>query len=165
MINSKAEFNFLNIDFTISFWMKLSEKGNFTIMSKSTGLDLFKSKWKLEIGPNNVVDGYFFTVFNETAKRGTGNGGDFNFILGSWYHIVLARSGNTFNYYINGSGSGSGSFNITFPSTDVPLFFGSDETGITGGPKSLKGILDDIAIYNRALTADEILKIYNGTGF
>ena len=27
------------------------------------------------------------------------------------------------------------------------------------------GSLDDIAIYNRALTADEILKIYNGTGF
>jgi hypothetical protein len=79
-----------------------------------------------------------------------------------WIHFVLVKQGNIFYYYLNGikvAESQIGNVN-----TPTPKFF----FGTTGMPPPIgiystcfSGKLDDIRIYNRALTQEEITYLAN----
>ena len=78
---------------------------------------------------------------------------------GGWYHIALARDGDDVTCYLNGE--------VEFAGTSAAHPTGSFDQGTwTFGGRSehgaLKwpGTLDEIAIYGRALTQDEILRHY-----
>lgn len=81
----------------------------------------------------------------------------------SWKHIVLIKKAKTYSFYINGSLDSSWTISTMIQSYFYQFYFGSGDPLITN--EVMIGKLDDIGIWNRALTADEILKIYNGTGF
>lgn len=74
-----------------------------------------------------------------------------------WQHIAAVKSGNTITFYRNGSFVNS----LIEPTTPVsntnPVVIG----GNTGLQYLLDGRLDEVRIYNRALTATEILNHYN----
>lgn len=78
-------------------------------------------------------------------------------IVTNWNHFVIAYNGSIWNYYmnknlINNCGSGSPANVIS------DLYFGA----ISAGPQSFfSGFLDDIRIYNRAITAIEIDSLFN----
>ena len=78
-----------------------------------------------------------------------------------WYHIVFKKTGTTYTLYVNNLFDGStvvpASANYTLK---VSLTIGS-----IGGSTFFKGKLDDFAVWNRALTVDEITKIYKGEKF
>jgi hypothetical protein len=73
----------------------------------------------------------------------------------TFYHIACAYNGSTLSVYINGELiDGSISVNSL---TDVGnLYLGS----LTGSLEFLNGLIDDFAILDRALTADEVKAIY-----
>jgi len=74
-----------------------------------------------------------------------------------WYNYVLVYDGSTMKLYRNGIlvNSISASGEISYSS--LPLYFGS--TGVIG--QCLNGKLDDIGIWNRALTPTEVTQLYN----
>ncbi len=79
-------------------------------------------------------------------------------LLNSWYHIVFVRNGNQSCFFINGvkyiiSGTG----NSTFDSSQ-PLIIGQDIEGLN---EILNGKVDDIRIYNNALTDSEVQTLFN----
>ena len=76
---------------------------------------------------------------------------------GEWQFIVVVKTGNNFIFYVDGQPVHSESFIINSPSNS--LFFG----GASQNYSLLNGSLDDIAIYNRALSQEEITALYNGT--
>ena len=75
--------------------------------------------------------------------------------LSTWYHAIVVRTNNTLDYYVNGTFVGSSIISSIIPPSNS-LFFGS------GAPLSdnFNGKLDDIGIWNRALTPNEISALY-----
>ena len=76
---------------------------------------------------------------------------------GTWYHgVIVFNSGTSTLFYINGNlSSTQGASTIT--TNDAPLTFGNDGVG-----SRLDGRLDDVAIYDKALSNNEISSILGG---
>jgi hypothetical protein len=85
-----------------------------------------------------------------------------NFPINEWYHIAVTHDINSnTKIYINGSVSLSSSTNVYPPrNSNTNLDFGRDAFGLS---EYHSGKLDDIAIFNRALTEQEIQNLYTGT--
>jgi hypothetical protein len=77
---------------------------------------------------------------------------------GVWYHVAAVRGSNYIQLYINGQLDGQTNANF---SQDYdghwPVYFGSSGQPWEG---RLKGKLDELSIYNRALSSNEIAAIY-----
>ncbi len=73
-----------------------------------------------------------------------------------WMHLAATFDGtNTLLFYTNGVLAGSGSGNLGPPNT-APLTIGA-----SGGCFFFAGLMDEVTLYGRALSADEIQSIYN----
>ena len=71
-----------------------------------------------------------------------------------WQHLAVTYDGTTASVYINGqpAASGDGTLGAVIP---APLKIGN-----AGSCQSFAGLIDEIAIYNRALSAAEIQSEY-----
>ena len=82
-----------------------------------------------------------------------------DYSLNTWYHIVGTYDGSTMNLYINGENVASAPAIGTISpedSPDSPVYIGRE-------PKSgdyFKGIIDEVRIYKKALSAEEVLAHY-----
>lgn len=80
---------------------------------------------------------------------------------GTWYHFALVRSGNDTIVYYNGTAiitqTNTGSIDFSAYTTRITLGSDWDTTG-----NFASGLIDDYAVFDRALTATEITDIYNG---
>jgi hypothetical protein len=78
-------------------------------------------------------------------------------ISGSWWHYTVVRNGTAVTFYQNGVQVGT---TQTLASNDTLT-----TRGIGGvGAVPFKGSLDDVRIYNRALSLSEVTQLYNYTG-
>lgn len=79
----------------------------------------------------------------------------------NWHHMVLTYDGLAFVVYIDGDPV----FNVSGAAYS-PVFYGTGELAIgrDGGHSSdyFQGIIDDVRIYNRALSANEVESLYDG---
>jgi uncharacterized repeat protein (TIGR03803 family) len=86
---------------------------------------------------------------------------DYNFTnstplpIGTWTHLVLVGSTTNIQLYVNGAFVDSINTNWTLPRGTI----GYDVA--RGNKKQLKGLLDEISLYNRLLTTNEIQSLYN----
>ena len=91
-----------------------------------------------------------------SSNTGNSNYFDTNLLSGKWYHVAMVLGGNTVSCYVNGSFVGSKS--------DTQYNFGTKRLYI-GARHSIasffKGKIDDVRIYNRALTLSEITHLSN----
>jgi len=79
-------------------------------------------------------------------------------LLKEWYHIALTYYGSQMRLYVNGKEKSSKAVAGELKVNSRPVSFGSDN----GAQKFFKGTIDDVRIYNQALTEEEIQAIYNG---
>ena len=88
--------------------------------------------------------------------------GPFAIPLNEWTHLAISFDGMTKRLYVNGAevASSGGLGPLVYDAAPVPLTIGSDFASNESGNR-FNGRIDEIAFYNRALTADEILSIYN----
>lgn len=84
---------------------------------------------------------------------------------GSWNHVAYTfsgGSGGTFTYYVNGSSVGTISFTWTNDQSYYePLHIGALKNGANTNQNPTNGKLDEMAIFNSALSASDITAIYN----
>lgn len=80
-------------------------------------------------------------------------------VAGQWYHVVGVYDNTAMKIYLNGSLVNSGTFDLTaIPSNSVATTIGMQN----GGSGSyFDGMLDDVRVYSRALSAAEVLQLYN----
>ncbi len=90
-----------------------------------------------------------------------------NFVLqtNAWVHVIAIYDGVQKLIYINGQLDNVLTYNLPLLSTTEPFVFGDRGVSPSGPGNYFKGKIDDIAIWNRALTADEVSKIYKGEKF
>lgn len=78
----------------------------------------------------------------------------------TWHHVVCTFDGSTVKVYLNGNLDGSANHSGTVPSKTVATQIGRRNTTLY-----LNGKLEEILIFNRALSAQEIRRMYAvGTG-
>jgi len=79
-------------------------------------------------------------------------------LVNQWYHVTFVKSFDVYSIYVNGL--------MVSSNTDSHQMGGSTNNLIIGAqlawPEFMKGSLDDIGIWNRALTDQEILALYQG---
>jgi len=80
----------------------------------------------------------------------------------TWHHVAIVKSGGAATLYTDGVAQGSVPVNPAAPTNTLPLFIGYNPGEGTRG--HWKGQLDEIHIYDRALSAAEVLANYNARG-
>ena len=78
--------------------------------------------------------------------------------LNEWVHVAVAVDGRHI-YYINGEPAGEAGQGATVPATGSAAL----TIGQTGGSDFFSGMIDDVLLYDRALTADQIKGVMGGT--
>jgi hypothetical protein len=78
--------------------------------------------------------------------------------VNQWHHLTFVKNQNTYSIYVNGVLDGSITDNHIMGGTSNNLIFGAQ----LAWPEFFKGKLDDIVIWKRALTQQEISVLYNG---
>ncbi len=146
-----------NLNFTISYWFKETSQNG--LISEV-----------ISLGSSNST--YWGTIsssggFCMNYGRGCGSTGSSiiskSSLLNQWHHIVIKSNGLGINSdcYLDGIYIGnSTNANSSGGCSVSNLYFGVD---IYSLPEYFQGNLDDIAIYNRALTQQEITQLYTGT--
>jgi hypothetical protein len=154
IINTTTPFYNAGSNHSICMWFKLT--------SSNPTQSLFNTN-------PHVIEGYNINLQANplnTIGFGLGNGSSwnianpigsyFNYLtdLNNWHILTISTSGNNYQFYIDGVLMYS--YNCsTLPSNQISnVVFGGTLVGINGG--YFTGALDDIRIYNRALSASEV---------
>lgn len=143
--------------YTVGGWFQFTNNaGNHVdrIISKNgVGINANYYMWH---GSTNIYFGYG----DGSVDRGTAD--VMSPAAGQWYHLISTYDGQNEKLYVNGA------LAITQSSTSTPASSNSAavELGCAQGEEAsckFQGYMDEIRIYNRALSAGEISVIYNAT--
>jgi hypothetical protein len=158
---SIGDVQLLTNDLTISTWVRTAnffQVNGYSVSKYNTATN--EREYAVYFnGPANEVhfligssDGssYSFGVLSSAASILTNN---------TWNHIVFTRSGSAAHCYINGVEQAlAGTINSNnFADTTARLMIGNR----TDGGRAFLGQIDDVRIYNRVLTAQEVSDLYN----
>lgn len=134
--------------FSISLWCKLPSPA----MPINPLVDGFDSYYDIYFTQSKL---YYatFTGFNQYTNL------DCNVTpsIGQWQHLVFVYSNNSISVYSNSSLTGTYNVQPLSGTTGTHNFGAS----LTGSDQYLNGCLDDIGIWNRALTAIEVNNLFN----
>lgn len=110
-------------------------------------------------GPPNLNNELFSGGYGDNDPLGTQAGALDNapIVTGKWYYLAFTYDGLTAKIYVNGVLKDSEQKRVTFTDNSDDLFIGKH--GDPPYPYFLSGVLDEIRIYNRALSADEIKQL------
>ena len=139
----------INGDLTLALWVKVSNNGAFCgLLSKGSNNEYeLSADFRGSLGTNIL------------GWRGGGNISVDNFFtgfLGSWVHVAATVSGNALTVYRNGTPLVSAALGARAVSTNNVNF-----ASRAGAAFFAQALLDEVAIYNRALTAQEIASHYS----
>jgi hypothetical protein len=148
--------NFGTADFTVDLWV------NFDTLA---GEQVLIEKYIETFGPSRTGWGITKLISDQLQLYGTGPdtivtvsppGG---LAANTWYHIAATRQGNTFRLYFNGGEVASATVSLNLDST-ASLKIGHrappDPSGFF-----LDGLIDEVEVFNRALSPSEIAAIFN----
>ncbi len=138
-------------DLTISFWLYVkSLVPRTTLINKAYG-----GEFTINLETSNTLNIYRGTAGTSASPYASLNSSTIS--IGSWFHACAVASGTTITWYINGSED---------TSATAAEFVGSTSTsdiiigeGYTSG--YFDGFIDDIRIYNTALSLSEIQALAN----
>lgn len=147
-LGSSSLFKFTTSPFSLSAWIYMDTNNKSIISSDnaSTGFGLLVSSDKLRFvgrGTSSV------TLDSNTSLT-----------TGQWYHVAMVYTGANGNryLYINGILDASDSFTGSITSATSNLFIGQRADGI----QRFGGRIDDVRIYNYALSLTQITQIIGG---
>jgi hypothetical protein len=75
-----------------------------------------------------------------------------------WYHVAAVRGSNYLQLYVNGQPEAQTNVSFAQNYGTLPLYFGT--SGQTYWDGKFKGSLDEVSLYNRALSSNEVAAIY-----
>ena len=157
-VPDSADFDFGDDDYAISLWINkttnITQQILMQTVSGSTAnyLNLVTYSNGSEILWSAVKDSASVASIDATGISGFGTG--------VWHHIVATRRGSSVYLYLNGTLLGQDNTISTHPNVAASLELSRRTTG--GSPdRYFNGKIDDVRIYNRALSPAEITALYN----
>lgn len=125
-------------NFSIEFWVKFDViSSGMTIIKQHSG----NKGWKITIGGGNKI---YFYVYGVSSNNLAGS----VLLPATWYHIVGIYKSDVLEIYVNNIKYFTNIVGNPIPSTNNCTLYG-------------RGKLDEVVIYNKALTGDEVNYRYN----
>jgi len=116
-----------------------------------------QSGWRTIV--QREVDSYFLNASHDAGSLRPAGGGTNWFIggptaspVGAWTHVALTYDGTTLRLYVNGAEAASNAASGTINPSSSPLWIG----GNSPFGEYFAGLIDEVRVYNRALTQLEI---------
>jgi hypothetical protein len=140
--------------FTFSCWLNVnsfSTSNQVFLSSPNYYTSTYNGNFIIRLNNNTSI---IFASFNGTSSEEniTVNVPTIN--TGSWYHFALTNNGSTAQYYWNGSPLTTTGVNTkTLDNLTAGLIIGDN---ITGNNPAYNGKIDEVAIFDKSLTADQI---------
>ena len=146
---------------SVSLWVRLTVNNASirTLIELSVSTDeLYFIYWRGDLSPKRWW--YGLRQSNNTYVETNSTSTDFS--INTWYNIALVADSSTglFSFYINGILDNSIAYNGTLKQTASSLSIGADAGA---SRRYLIGNISNTLIYNRALSATEVLQNYNAT--
>lgn len=146
--------------FTLSYWIKRDTVGAFTpVLSKFN--DYGDQVFYAHMDADNSFNMGFNDSTNSTENwRGTNSTTLVS--SGNWFHACFTYDGSQRTFYINGQQEDQTAGSYTIPASSGNFYIGARQHNGSGLPNGyVKSCwLDDIRIYNRALTGQEVSVLY-----
>lgn len=151
-------------NFSVGFWVKTSADP-FTVVQAWTNASSVISGWVISVSSDGYV--YFYSGRNNGNTEGTHYklcNGDIVVSDGVWHHVVCVYDGSYMKVYVDGREDTSEAWTYApvYPLTSFVRIGCGTNDGVTNS-NYLTGQLDDLGIWHRALTADEIYGLYINT--
>lgn len=148
--------NVLNLTtgaWTFSAWIKVTTTGSFEFVggkSESAGT----SDWYMRVTNGNKAEIQFRNGASSNQVVGAVTVAD-----NTWHHVVGLRNGTNVLLYVDGSADGSATDNNYNCSNSLDFHLGADSAGALNF--KFNGQIDEVGIWNRALSGTEITELYN----
>ena len=158
IVSSHPQLNLTAMNnFTICLWLQIDEVlPSFALIGNNLGSGE-NNKGQLMYGWGSEPESFAWHV-NSSNSSGFGNfSSQVELAPDEWIHLVYIKDENEFQFYIDGIPMGLGQYEYAQPYTDNPTWIGGGNDCCNLG---LIGQLDDVGIWNRALTAAEIAELY-----
>ena len=151
---------------TISAWININQwniinnQGWFPILSKTNS----STYGKYRLGAFTEASTGYPSIYGNLETNATGFTQNNLYSINQWHQIVMTISNGNSTISLNGVEVFNGKTTYTGWNTidNLPILIGKDIPGITD---YAKGKIDDIGIWNRALTSQEITAMYNGVNY
>jgi Concanavalin A-like lectin/glucanases superfamily len=166
-LGTPADLNFgSGTDFSVSLWAKFSSwVGDPSLISNKNWDSGGNTGWVLSTGSDGRFQWNYREVTPQTRKDYDGPAGTIS--DGEWHHIAVSfdRGGNGLAYLdgvlVNTTSLGAGGTTID---SGLPTNIGQDGTGDYtdggGGIKWSNALIDDVGVWRRVVTGDEVAAIY-----
>ena len=154
---------------SISLWMRPAIKGGYrSLVTKYDGSDVLRKSFAAQIIPSGELQLVVYTPAETDWHEFTTSA--FDYALDTWYHVALVYASPNALVYIDGNvwgfseTDGFGAYG-EIRDTDTPCEIGDTYDALLAAPTPdhtnfYHGDLDDIRIYTRALSQDEIVALY-----
>lgn len=148
-------FYFQGLEYTYAMWVKPATLNTSTLICIGSG------------GPDQgiqIVDGYYWGGggYNSNGTVTTATTAEFPFI-DNWYHIVITRDRNNIKFYINGILKANSSTSGLLPNYGPGPMSAVLGARQPGNKEYFAGMLDEVRIYDKAISAKEVYDIYNSS--
>ena len=160
-VNTGTTFQFANVTFTVSLWIKTSATSGVII---SKGATASTAGWMFQFDSAGTVSGTTkgsdgTNTYNRTSTS-TVNNNTWRNIVAVYTTNTTTLASNTTSIYIDGVlSNGTGTLGgLVYATTTDTVQIGRRPTGAYWS-----GSVSNIQIYNRSLTSTEILQNYNAT--
>jgi len=155
---------------TISAWIKTDFVQTETIFSYGYSSKAGSQYLLAKAGRYTPFNRIYFIAESELGffePDGVQNAGTDTLELGEWHHLLVKYDGSEIYLYVDGKLDFTQYIGDTFKQSTYDYFYIGQPYGGEGtyGDPNFTGLIDDIRIYNRSLTDDEIQGLYHENGF
>ena len=141
-------------DFTLECWAKydfLNQGSSWNVLVSNGSISGGGSGFNLASSASS------FSIRLNAGTAVTKTFGTDNMTVGNWYHLVVTREGTLLKTYRDTSLKSSSTIISVDVDTSFPVKIGRD----TLTTRFYQNLIDDVRLYNKALSADEIEQNYN----
>jgi len=153
-LGNDARFNIAN-QITVAAWIKVNafDKDWQAIVTKGD------SSWRLQRNQNKGTLEFACTGLVVSGTRWGNTLGTVEVNDGLWHHVVGTFDGHRLCLYVDGTLDGSSKAGASIKSNDCMVYIGANAEK---PDRFWNGLIDDVMIYNYALSADEVAAICTG---
>jgi hypothetical protein len=157
-VSANPLWNFGTNDFSFEFWANFAQTnssfaagvGSVVFLANSEETSP-RNQWAFGFGGSEI----YFYVYGSSIGSHFLAEAPFNPQTNQWYHLALTRKSTVAKIYVDGMQVVAETNDLAIPAANAPLTIGQ------GDDFFMDGLLDEISIYDRALTSGEIEGIYS----
>jgi Concanavalin A-like lectin/glucanases superfamily len=161
-VANTASMDFGTGDFSISLWVSFRALGGeTTLIQKSAGVYPNDQTYQLEAFPDAVR-----LIIRDTTARENDYNAPKTLAPGQFHHIAATRNGSTIAIYVDGELVGSQSSAAVIDTGHGGTATLGRLASEAGAPfdRFLNGLLDEVQLYDRSLTPEEIGRLHTEVG-